>query len=86
MASKNFDLPDNVPVIDASGNTAVPWAQWFARVQRIVSSAQSSGTTADRPVKLLWVGRFYMDETLGKPIWVKSVNPAVWVDATGAVV
>jgi hypothetical protein len=39
--STNFDLPDNVPVIDASGNTAVPWAQWFARVQRIVSSVQS---------------------------------------------
>jgi hypothetical protein len=86
MASNNFDLPDNVPVIDQNGNTALPWAQWFARVQRIVSSVQSSGVTADRPTKGLWVGRTYFDTTLGKPIWVLSVNPAVWVNGAGGVV
>jgi hypothetical protein len=86
MASNNFDLPDNVPVIDQGGNTALAWAQWFARVQRIVSSAQSSGVTADRPVKGLWIGRTYFDSTIGMPIWVLSVNPAVWVNAAGVVV
>jgi hypothetical protein len=25
----------------------------------------------------------YFDTTLGYPIWLESVNPDVWVDATG---
>ncbi len=47
-----------------------------------------SGTTANRPTKLLWPGRMYYDTTLaanGKPIWVNK-GATGWVDATGAAV
>lgn len=85
MAS-SFDIPDNVPVVDQSGRTPVPWGQWFARVHRIVSAVQSSGSTADRPTKVLWVGRTYFDTTLGIPVWVQSVSPVVWCNSVGVAV
>jgi hypothetical protein len=85
MAS-SFEIPDNVPVTDENGNTPLPWGQWFARVHRFVTASQQSGTTAQRPTKGLWLGRYYFDTTLGFPVWVQSVTPTVWVDATGAAV
>lgn len=47
-----------------------------------------SGTTVNRPADAnLRVGQPYFDTTLGKPVWVKTIGPpAIWVDATGAVV
>lgn len=64
----------------------VPWLSWVDRVHAAVSSLYQSGTTANRPTELLWVGRSYFDTTLGYPVWVKSVKPAVWVSAAGVVV
>jgi hypothetical protein len=83
MASKNFDIPDNIAVVDPNGNATVPWTQWIARVHRIVTAVQSSGLTAERPTSLLWVGRTFFDTSIGYPIWVQSINPVVWVDAFG---
>jgi hypothetical protein len=80
----SFDIPDNAPVVDDKMRVTLPWLQWVSRIQRIVSAVQQSGTTAQRPTTLLWIGRTYFDTTLGKPVWVDSVSPAVWVDATGA--
>ena len=64
------------------------WARWFndvyAQVKQNKEGLQTSGTTADRPTSGLWVGRMYFDTTLGKPVWVKSLSPVTWVDATGA--
>lgn len=79
-------LPDNVAVTDKDGNTPVPWGQWFAWVHRFATAGQQSGTTANRPTKGLWIGRTYFDDDLGIPIWVQSVNPAVWVDSAGGAV
>lgn len=62
------------------------WLQWFSRAHSILQAAQQSGTTAQRPTTVLWVGRRYFDTTLGQPIWVQSVKPTVWCDATGAAV
>lgn len=45
-----------------------------------------SGVTVSRPTTGLYVGLFYFDTTLGKPIWVKTVAGPVWVDATGTTV
>ena len=42
-----------------------------------------SGSTSGRPEDVV-VGSSYFDETLGKPIWVKSIDPIVWVDASGS--
>ena len=60
-----------------------PWVQWFARVGAVVGANTSSGVTADRPASGLWIGRRYFDTTLGKPVYVKSLGPVVWVDGAG---
>lgn len=65
---------------------AYPWYTWLNQVYVICFSLQQSGTTAERPDKLIWIGRRYFDVTLGIPVWVKSAKPTVWVNASGAVV
>jgi hypothetical protein len=52
---------------------------------RTLNGLTESGTTADRPTKLLFDGRTYFDTTLTKPIWYDETG-AQWVDATGAAV
>lgn len=82
----NFDYPSNTPVVDPrTGVATSEWQTWFSRNHMIVSSLQQAGTTADRPDKQLWIGRMYFDQTLGKPVFVKSVRPTVWVDGAGTV-
>jgi hypothetical protein len=81
-----FDFPGGSPLIGDDLAPTMPWLQVFTRWQRVIVAAQESGTTANRPTKLLWVGRPYFDTTIGKPVWVKTASPVVWVDATGAAV
>lgn len=45
-----------------------------------------AGTTAQRPTANLKVGMDYYDTDLGKPIYLHTVSPIVWHDATGVVV
>lgn len=59
------------------------WFPWLKQVHELVNSLYQSGTTAERPTSLLWIGRRYLDTTIGKPIWVLSVNPTVWITADG---
>lgn len=59
------------------------WSNWFMEIFRICRNQQQSGTTAQRPVKELYIGRRYFDTTLTKPIWYSGT---VWVDATGSTV
>lgn len=79
----SFELPSNDPLTDQRGMAFRTWAQWISRIHAICVSVQQSGPTSDRPTSLLWIGRTYFDTTLGKPIWVKSVRPTVWVDGAG---
>ena len=79
----NFDFPGQTEVVGDDRYMSVAWGQWFTRVQAIVSAAQQSGVTADRPTSVLWVGRVYFDTTLGYQIWLRSVRPTVWVSAAG---
>ena len=84
---QGYDYPTNTVLLDEAGNLTVPWANWIQRTHNNARTLQESGVTADRPDKLLWIGRFFFDTTLGKPIWVKQVTPAIiWCDATGAAV
>lgn len=69
-----LNQPDNPPTLP-----------WFEQLARIVNAGVSSGTTANRPTSLLWAGRFYWDTDLGKPVFVKSISPTVWVDGAGTV-
>ena len=83
MAS--FDYPDNASLVGDDKMATPPWANIFSRWHTIIVSAQQSGTTAQRPTKVLWIGRRYFDTTLGKPVYIRSVGPAVWVDGAGVV-
>ena len=46
-------------------------------------SIHENGDSSKRPTLGLFIGRFYFDETLNKPIWWTGSK---WVDATGATV
>lgn len=51
-----------------------------------VTTGAKSGTTANRPTsasEYMYIGRFYLDTTLNKPIWW---NGSAWVDSLGTVV
>jgi len=59
------------------------WSSWFTAVFNVVFAVTQSGTTAQRPTALLWVGRPYFDTTLGKPIWYDANGSTGWCLATG---
>lgn len=82
----NFDLPANEIAVDKQGRVTTRWSQWYTRINSICNANITSGVTADRPTKLLWIGRRYFDTTLGKPVYLKSLgSPNVWVDGAGTV-
>lgn len=62
-----------------------PWLAWFNSVYITCFSTQESGVTANRPTTNLWIGRRYFDTSLGKPVYLKSTGPNVWVDGVGTV-
>lgn len=78
-------LPDDT-IVQSKNQMTTPWFSWFNRLFFLAQALGDSGVTALRPTKSLYVGRNYFDTTLGKPIWIQSLNPTVWVDATGAAV
>ena len=81
-----WELPSNTSVVSDDGQTNRQWLQWFDRVHSIAAAQQQSGTTATRPTTRLWVGRQYFDTDLGRVVYVKAVNPVVWVDGAGTTV
>lgn len=86
MARTGFDYPSNMPVVDDQQMVTSTWNQTFSRWHNIIISAQQAGTTANRPISLLWIGRRYYDTTLNKPVYLSSVKPSVWRDSSGAIV
>ena len=83
--SVNFDFPSNNPIANADGMATQSWIALFTRWHALILDGASSGTTAERPTKNLYVGKFYYDETLNKPIWFRAL-PNVWRDAAGVIV
>jgi hypothetical protein len=84
MAVISIPPSDSVDLQDSAGvvvGTRDGWRNFFQSVYVICQSVTASGTTAQRPVKLLWTGRTFFDTTLSIPIWYDG---AVWIDATGA--
>ena len=56
---------------------------WMSQVSDFITGLVSSGVTADRPTKALYVGRTYFDTTLGYAIWYDGTN---WVNSAGTTV
>lgn len=83
-------VPADNTIVDKAGRLVSVWQAFLSNVGYYLRPVTQSGTTANRPVDSsqiqLYVGQFYFDTSLGKPIWVKSRNPTVWCDATGAAV
>lgn len=84
--------PGNNPVDrgDTDGNGAFSlvevnqgWRNFFGAVYNICFALTQSGTTAQRPTAFKWVGRWYMDTTLNRPIWWTGTQ---WIKADGTVV
>lgn len=73
--------PLNIQPLTQNGFFSPAWSGWLNLLWAAAMPSTQSGTTANRPVKGLYTGRFYFDTTLGKPIWYKTSG---WVDATGA--
>jgi hypothetical protein len=80
----NIQAPNNGDQCQDDKGVTPRWWNFFVKVADVLTALTQSGTTAERPTSFLWVGRFYFDTTLGKPIYWKSSG--VWVDATGATV
>jgi hypothetical protein len=68
---------------ESTGAISRPWVNWFNKLWIVTGRSDISGTTANRPTSDLYVGLYYYDTTLSKPIWLKSVRPTVWILADG---
>jgi hypothetical protein len=81
-------VPADPRMVDGTGMLLRTWQAFFSSVYYWLRPTGASGTTSTRPVSSssvqLFVGQTYFDTTLGKPVWVKSLSPTVWCDATGS--
>jgi hypothetical protein len=76
-------VPPGLPGDNPNNQAREAWSSWFTWVTSGVNSLVSSGPSAERPVKQLWIGRQYFDTDLGIPVWYDGTD---WVDATGIAV
>jgi hypothetical protein len=75
--------PHKSPVVDSTGRVTPRWWEFFATVSSYINAFTESGPTTGRPTRFLWKGRRYWDETLDRPVYVKSIKPIVWVTGDG---
>lgn len=81
--------PANSPLVTDAGTVSQDFQVFFHSIQQTAFNVSRSGTTASRPTSKLdgrFVGMPYFDTTLGFEIWIKSVNPDVWVRYDGTAV
>lgn len=74
---------------DAQGHPTNDGLTFLHSVQQITWGLSRTGPTTSRPTSKVdgrWIGMPYYDSTLGKPVFLHSVNPDVWHDGAGNVV
>lgn len=76
-------LINQPPLTDVDTKLGQGWAEWLSSAFTILTNVTQSGTTAQRPVTMLYVGRTYFDTTINRPIWYTGTN---WIRADGVVV
>lgn len=83
-------VPLGQDITAKGGATTGPWFAWLQQLFVAARTTGQNGTTAQRPTGTiqipLFVGQPFFDTTLGYMVWVKSLNPTVWVNGAGAVV
>lgn len=79
-------VPLQQDLTEKGGRTQAPWIAWFTDAYFYLRGLGGNGTTATRPTSGLYPGLVYFDTDLGKPVFLKTSSPSVWVDATGATV
>jgi len=88
IVGPNIQLPAG-RVTDEQGQASIAHMTFLNGVQQISWIVTRSGVTAVRPtstVKGRWIGLPFYDTTLQKHVFLSSVNPDVWKDASGNVV
>lgn len=75
--------PNQIAVQDANGKVNQQWQIYFSNIFTAITAAQLSGTTTQRPVKGLFIGRQYFDVTLG---YLIAYNGSNWVRWDGVTV
>lgn len=76
-------LPAKAVAINPDGTLSTAFIEFLSEAFLGIAALQSSGITANRPTKYLFIGRTFFDTTLNKPIWISN-DGLTWVDATGA--
>lgn len=75
-------------ITQKGGFTSPAWKAWLSQLFGVASTINTSGPTAARPIGSaqipLSLGQEFFDTTLGIPVWIKTLNPTVWVNAAGA--
>jgi hypothetical protein len=84
-------IPTDPHIVEIQGERAgylTPLYQsWLQSLQYWLSPVGTSGPTAKRPTKQLYVGQVFYDTTLGYPVWVHQVSPSIiWHNGAGAAV
>lgn len=82
MAGPNIQFPFTKDIPP----TLVPL---LSGLQATVFAGTRNGSTSARPTDEMlgrYIGMPYFDLTLGKPVFLLSINPDVWVDGAGVVV
>ncbi|QDB71226.1 tail fiber protein [Serratia phage Moabite] len=67
---------------NAEGTNHVLGVDWLEIRSQIEPVPKFSSAGSARPA-VTAIGYYFFDTTLGKPIYLKSANPAVWVDGNG---
>lgn len=79
---KDLNTPQGI-MVDRDGSPLPPWYRWLTIAGNVLTALTTSGTTAERPVSFLWIGRTYFDTSLNIPVWYDGNGSTGWCDATG---
>lgn len=72
----------NVAFVEASGVLSRTGQEFASGVAGELNNPRTT-TTANRPTRGVPVGQDWYDLTLGRPIWVATINPVSWVFSDG---
>jgi hypothetical protein len=74
---------DTVTGVVTNQTADIPLSILATFILTTIGAGTISGPTTSRPNPPGFVGQSYFDITLGYTVWVKTINPSVWVDAAG---